>query len=37
MLPSRFPARRFRPMTEQRAHVGERDKIHDGRDCQRPG
>ena len=28
---------RFRQMTEQRAHVGERDQIHDGRDCQRPG
>jgi hypothetical protein len=37
MLPSRFPACLFRQMSEQRAHVGERDQIHDIGDGQRPG
>jgi hypothetical protein len=37
VFPGRFLARSFRQMPDQRAHVGERDQIHDGRDCQRPG
>jgi hypothetical protein len=33
-----FPSPRlFRQMAEQRPHIGERDRIHDRRDCQRPG
>ena len=36
MLPCRLSPRLFRQMPDQRPHVGERDQIHDGRDCQRP-
>jgi hypothetical protein len=35
MLPCRLCPRLFRQMTEQRLRVGERDQIHDVRDCQR--
>ena len=35
VLPRVPRARLFRQMADQRPHVGERDQIHDGRDCQR--
>jgi hypothetical protein len=37
MTPIQTVAPLFRQVADQLAHIGERDQIHDGRDCQRRG